>query len=144
MWLVRISSSSDSLTAQTATWHFRSPSKGQCRIGGSGKYRAPDGRSDPRRPQLFAPAPLSTVGSTGNESTIDVFFDAPPPSALHGANVRTPAKSISVVHYDRVKVVPTSRTLACGRTATVWFVAIPVLPPFQASRGPRGVRVASL
>jgi hypothetical protein len=86
--------------------------------------------------QLFPPTITSTLGKTGNDSTIDVFFGAPPPAALHGASARAAAKTISFVHYDKTKGLPTSLTLPCGGTGTVWFVPIPVVPPSQAAAVP--------
>ncbi len=86
--------------------------------------------------QLFPPSVTGTLGRTGNDSTIGVFFGAPPPSARHGAGARAVSKTISFVHYDRTKGLPTSLTLPCDGTGTVWFVPIPVVPPSQATAVP--------
>jgi hypothetical protein len=86
--------------------------------------------------QLFPPTITSTLGKTGNDSTIDVFFDAPPPATLQGVGTHAAAKTIRLVHYDRSKLLPTSLTLPCGGAGTVWFVPIPVVPPSQAAAVP--------
>jgi hypothetical protein len=86
--------------------------------------------------QLFPPTITSTLGKTGNDSTIGVFFGAPPPGTLQGASANAAAKSILFVHYDMTKGLPTSLTLPCGGTGTVWFVPIPVVPPSQAAAVP--------
>jgi hypothetical protein len=81
--------------------------------------------------QLFPPTSADTVGTTGNDSTIDVFFGPPPPAALPGT-----AKTIRFSRYDVTKRLPTSLTLPCGGTGTVWFVPIPVVPPSQSAAVP--------
>jgi hypothetical protein len=81
--------------------------------------------------QLFPPTIADTLGETGNDSTIDVFFGAPPPATFHAA-----AKTIRFVHYDMTKGLPTSLTFPCSGTGTVWFVPIPVVPPSQAAAVP--------
>jgi hypothetical protein len=86
--------------------------------------------------QLFPPTTMSTVGKTGDDSTIDVFFGAPPPATFQGANAHVSAKTIRFVHYDMTKRLPTSLTLPCGGTGTVWFVPIPVVPPSQSAAVP--------
>jgi hypothetical protein len=82
--------------------------------------------------QLFPPTIASTLGKTGNDSTIDVFFGAPPPAPIPGANGPAVAKTISFARYDKTKGLPTSLILPCGGMGTVWFVPIPVVLPSQA------------
>jgi len=86
--------------------------------------------------QLFPPTVTSTLGKTGNDSSIDVFFGAPPPATPLGASAHTAVKTIRFVHYDKSKGLPTSLTLPCSGTGTVWFVPIPVVPPSQAAAVP--------
>ena len=85
--------------------------------------------------QLFPPAPATTLGKTGSDSTIDVFFGAPPPSTLGGLSAHA-ATTVSFTRYDKTKGLPKSLTLPCGGTGTVWFVPIPVIPPSQAEAVP--------
>jgi hypothetical protein len=86
--------------------------------------------------QLFPPTTTSTPGKTGNDSTIDVFFGALPPATLQAASARTAVKTIRFAHYDKSKSLPTSLTLPCSGTSTVWFVPLPVVPPSQAAAVP--------
>jgi hypothetical protein len=82
--------------------------------------------------QLFPPTTADgSLGNTGDGSTIDVFFHAPPPSAP-GAT----ADPTAFTHYDRSKKLPTSLTLPCTGTGTVWFVPIPVVPPSESAAVP--------
>jgi hypothetical protein len=80
--------------------------------------------------QLFPPAPGS-LGYTGTDSKIGVFFTAPPPAAAQ-ANATTPV----FTRYDRPQPLPTSLTLPCAGTGTVWFTPIPVVPPSRAATVP--------
>jgi hypothetical protein len=83
--------------------------------------------------QLFPPSTSDgSLGNTGDGSTIDVFFHAPPPSA-HPAASGDPT---SFTRYDKTKKLPTSLTLPCSGTGTVWFVPIPVVPPSESAAVP--------
>ena len=86
--------------------------------------------------QLFPPSATATVGRTGSDSTVDVFFGAAPPAALDGVGVRGVAKTVSFVRYDKTKRLPTALILPCSGTGTVWFVPIPVVPPSGAAGVP--------
>ena len=82
--------------------------------------------------QLFPPtAAVGSLGYTGNDSEIGAFFNAPPPAAA-GAGTATP-----IFHrYDTPKPLPTSLTLPCAGTGTVWFTPIPVVPPSRSAAVP--------
>jgi len=81
---------------------------------------------------LFPPTTATTLGKTGQDWTIDVFFGGPPPAAIRALTSRSAATTVSFSRYDKMKALPTSLTLPCGGTGTVWFVPIPVVPPSQA------------
>ncbi len=85
--------------------------------------------------QLFPPVATGSLGRTGNDSTIDVFFGAPPPAAT-GAKATSKSHPVSFTRYDKVRDIPTSVTLPCSGTGTVWFVPVPVVPPSQAQAVP--------
>ena len=78
--------------------------------------------------QLFPPTPTGSLGYTGNDAEIGVFFGAPPPAAATSTPVFT--------HYDRTKPLPTSLTLPCAGTGTVFFAPIPVIPPSRSATVP--------
>jgi hypothetical protein len=81
--------------------------------------------------QLFPPAAVPTIGYTGNDSEIGVFFNAPPPV------VTPPAATTPIfIRYDRPRPLPTSLLLPCGGTGTVWFTPIPVVPPSRSATVP--------
>jgi hypothetical protein len=83
--------------------------------------------------QLFPPtATTGTLGFTGNDAEIGAFFNAPPPAASGGAVTTTPIFR----RYDVFKRLPTSLTLPCAGTGTVYFVPIPVIPPSRAATVP--------
>jgi hypothetical protein len=86
--------------------------------------------------QLFPPSVANTLGQTGNDSTIEVFFGAPPPAPIPGASPIATTRTVAFTRYDRTKGLPTSLTLPCGGKGTVWFVPIPVVPPSQAEAVP--------
>ena len=86
--------------------------------------------------ELFPPPAVTTLGKTGKDSTIDVFFGAPPPAAMHALTSRPATTTVSFRRYDKKKALPTSLTLPCGGRGTVWFVPIPVVPPSQAEAVP--------
>jgi hypothetical protein len=83
--------------------------------------------------QLFPPTTAGSLGRTGKDSTIGVFFGAPPPAAAAAASK---SSTVTFTHYDKSKGLPTSVTLPCGGTGTVWFVPIPVVPPSEAQAVP--------
>ncbi len=80
--------------------------------------------------QLFPPA-SGSLGYTGNDAKIGVFFTAPPPAAAQ-ISTTTPV----FTRYDRLKPLPTSLTLPCAGTGTVWFTPIPVVPPSRSATVP--------
>jgi hypothetical protein len=82
--------------------------------------------------QLFPPATaVGSLGYTGTDSEIGVFFNAPPPSVA-SASAGTP-----IFHrYDQPRPLPTSLTLPCAGTGMVWFTPIPVVPPSQSASVP--------
>jgi hypothetical protein len=82
--------------------------------------------------QLFPPA-AGSLGRTGNDSQIGVFFGAPPPAP---AGTRAAAGTPVFTRYDKTKPLPTSLTLPCAGTGTVWFTPIPVVPPSRSAAVP--------
>ena len=83
--------------------------------------------------ELFPPtATAGSLGFTGNDFEIGVFFNAPPPVASSGSVTATPVFR----RYDVSKPLPTSLTLPCFGTGTVYFVPIPVIPPSRAATVP--------
>ena len=82
--------------------------------------------------QLFPPTIANSLGETGNDSTIEVFFGPPPPAPASGAAGPSVARRVSFSRYDKVKKLPTSLTLPCSGTGNVWFVPVPVVPPSRA------------
>jgi hypothetical protein len=81
--------------------------------------------------QLFPPSAVApTLGQTGNDHQIDVFFGAPPPSAAGTAG------PVTFLRYDHQKALPTSLTLPCSGTGTVWFTPVPVVPPSRSAAVP--------
>jgi hypothetical protein len=81
--------------------------------------------------QLFPPSSSSgSLGKTGNDSEIGVFFNAPPPSAAPSDTTRV------FTRYDRTRKLPTTLSLPCSGTGTVWFTPIPVVPPSQSASVP--------
>ena len=83
--------------------------------------------------QLFPPtAAAGSLGFTGNDAEVGVFFNAPPPVASSGAVSTTPIFK----RYDVSKPLPTSLTLPCAGAGTVYFVPIPVIPPSRAATVP--------
>ncbi len=84
--------------------------------------------------QLFPPGPATgSVGNTGDDSEIGAFFNAPPPA---GSPSRAAASTSVFLRYDKPRRLPTSVTLPCSGTGTVWFVPIPVVPPSSAASVP--------
>ena len=78
--------------------------------------------------QLFPPA-SGSLGYTGNDSMIGVFFAAPP-------GVKADATSRIFTRYDSPRSLPTSVTLPCSGTGKVWFTPIPVVPPSRSAVAP--------
>ena len=76
--------------------------------------------------QLFPPA-SGSLGYTGNDSNIGVFFAAPPGAAQADATSRM------FTRYDSPKSLPTSLTLPCSGTGKVWFSPVPVVPPSRSA-----------
>lgn len=84
--------------------------------------------------QLFPPSSTGgSLGETGRDSTIGVFFGAPPPAAFI---VPAAGESLVFARYDKPKPLPTSLTLPCSGTGTVWFSPIPVVPPSRSASAP--------
>ena len=84
--------------------------------------------------QLFPPstAKAGTLGYTGKDSAIG-FFTAAPPSAGGPAAA---AADTTFTRYDKTRPLPTSLTLPCAGTGTVWFSPIPVIPPSRGAAVP--------
>jgi hypothetical protein len=83
--------------------------------------------------QLFPPASSTgSLGYTGKDSEIEVFFNAPPPAT---AAARA-AKSVVFVRYDKTQRLSTALTLPCSGTGTVYFSPIPVVPPSESASVP--------
>ena len=80
--------------------------------------------------QLFPPA-SGSLGYTGNDAEIGVFFTVPPPAAA-----RPGASTPVFTRYDRPQPLPTSLTLPCAGTGTVYFTPIPVIPPSRSATVP--------
>jgi hypothetical protein len=81
--------------------------------------------------QLFPPsATAGSIGYTGQDSQVGVFFNAPPPAA--GSRAKADAGTTTFVRYDKTKPLPTSLTLPCTGKGTVWFVPVAVVPPSQS------------
>jgi hypothetical protein len=81
--------------------------------------------------QLFPPASGGSIGNTGNDAQIEVFFHAPPPTAA-----RPSASTPAFTRYDRPRPLPTSLILPCAGTGIVWFTPIPVVPPSRTATVP--------
>jgi len=97
---------------------------------------AATGTGHPRAGQTLAvhqefPPGSGMLGYTGSDSKIGVFFAAPP---LAGA--RATASTPVFTRYDRTRPLPTSLTLPCSGTGTVWFSPIPVIPPSRSATAP--------
>ena len=80
--------------------------------------------------QLFPPA-VGTLGYTGNDLEIGVFFNAPPPAGAEPA-ATTPV----FTRYDRSQPLSTKLNLPCAGTGTVYFTPIPVIPPSRSATVP--------
>lgn len=83
--------------------------------------------------ELFPPtATTGSLGFTGRDSRIGVFFNAPPPVTPGGSVTTTPIFK----RYDVSKPLSTSLTLPCGGTGTVYFTPIPVVSPSRSATVP--------
>ncbi len=83
--------------------------------------------------ELFPPtATAGSLGFTGNDHQIGVFFDVLPPVTPGGSVTTTPIFK----RYDVSKPLPTSLTLPCGGAGTVYFTPIPVIPPSRTASVP--------
>jgi hypothetical protein len=80
--------------------------------------------------QLFPPTGASSLGETGDDTSIYVFFGAIPPGSADTAKAKS--TTVSFTRYDKAKRLPTSLTLPCSGTETVWFVPVPVSPPSRS------------
>ena len=80
--------------------------------------------------QLFPPA-SGSLGYTGKDARIEVFFHAPPP-----APAQADASAPVFTRYDQPQPLPTSLILPCAGTGTVWFAPIPVVPPSRSATAP--------
>jgi hypothetical protein len=84
--------------------------------------------------QMFPPGQASgSLGYTGNGSEIGVFFHAPPSAR---SRARAAAGTPVFTRYDKPRPLPTSVTLPCSGTGTVWFVPIPGVPPSTSASVP--------
>jgi len=81
--------------------------------------------------QLFPPSTGGSLGYTGQDREIGAFFNAPPPTGA-----RTGTGTPVFTRYDKAQPLPTSLTLPCGGTGTVWFTPIPVVPPSRSATVP--------
>jgi hypothetical protein len=83
--------------------------------------------------QLFPPtATAGSLGFSGKDAEIGVFFNVLPPVTSSGSVTTTPVFK----RYDVSEPLPTSVTLPCGGTGTVYFTPIPVVPPSRAASVP--------
>lgn len=86
--------------------------------------------------QLFPPTTTSgSLGKTGNDSQIGVFFTTPPPATATAAARRAGGNS-TFKRYDKTRKLSTTLTLPCSGTGTVYFSPIPVVPPSQGATVP--------
>ena len=83
--------------------------------------------------ELFPPtATAGSLGFTGNDHEIGVFFNVVPPVAPRGSATR----ATIFKRYDVSRPLPTSLTLPCGGPGTVYFTPIPVIPPSRTASVP--------
>jgi hypothetical protein len=83
--------------------------------------------------ELFPPSPTGSLGYTGNDKKIGVFFKAPPAAR---SRARKSSSTPTFVRYDKPVALPTSLTLPCSGTGTVWFAPIAVVPPSRSASVP--------
>lgn len=79
--------------------------------------------------ELFPPTTAGSLGYTGNDSEIGVFFNAPPPAA-------DPIATPDFTRYDKTRKLPTSLVLPCSGTGTAYFTPVPVVPPSRSATVP--------
>lgn len=84
--------------------------------------------------RLYPPAATAgSLGFTGKDAEIGVFFNALPPVTPSSAATGT----TPIFHrYDVSKPLPTSLTLPCGGSGSVYFTPIPVVPPSRSATVP--------
>ena len=86
--------------------------------------------------ELFPPkARAGSLGFTGNDAEIGVFFNVPPPVTPGGSVTTTPIFK----RYDVSKPLPTSLTLPCGGPGTVYFTPDPGGPTVSDGERPSGI-----
>jgi hypothetical protein len=84
--------------------------------------------------QMFPPSSDGgSLGYTGHDVKIEVFFNAVPPAR---PKARAAAGSVVFTRYDKPQALPTSVTLPCTGTGTVWFTPIAVVPPSRSESVP--------
>jgi hypothetical protein len=96
----------------------------------------PNGTGHPLQGQTLAvhqefPPVSGSLGYTGKDTMIGVFFNAPPP-----AGARLAASTPVFTRYDKPQPLPTSLTLPCSGTGTVYFAPLPVVPPSRSATVP--------
>ena len=83
--------------------------------------------------ELFPPtATAGSLGFTGSDHEIGVFFNVVPPVTARRSVTETPIFK----RYDVSKPLPTSLTLPCGGSGTAYFTPIPVIPPSRTASVP--------
>ena len=84
--------------------------------------------------QMFPPSSDGgSLGYTGHDAKIEVFFNAVPPAR---PQARAAAGSVVFTRYDKPQALPTSVTLPCTGTGTLWFTPIAVVPPSRTESVP--------
>jgi hypothetical protein len=102
--------------------------------GGPGQTGHPQSGQTLAVHQLFPPSSAGgSLGYTGHDSKIEVFFNAVPPAR---PKARAGAGSVVFTRYDKPQALPTSVTLPCSGTGTVWFTPIAVVPPSRSESVP--------
>jgi hypothetical protein len=87
--------------------------------------------------QLFPPASsVGSLGYTGKDSEIEMFFQAPPGASAAVRAAAKSAKPVIFVRYDKTQRLSTALTLPCSGTATVYFSPLPVVPPSRSATVP--------
>jgi hypothetical protein len=83
--------------------------------------------------ELFPPSSSAagSLGYTGKGSSIEVFFNAVPPSTASGTS-----KTVTFTKYDKTQKLPTSESLPCSGSGTVYFSPVPVVPPSRSASVP--------
>ena len=79
--------------------------------------------------ELFPPTTAGSLGYTGNDSEIGVFFNAPPPAA-------DPIATPDFTRYDKTRQAPHVARPALQRTGTAYFTPVPVVPPSRSATVP--------